>query len=269
MLLLPSYSRALRRRVTVRSAAHVGPGILPAESQALSSLPLFPKALQLLPTYRSVGEGLAPPGSSFTHSAMRSVRTRQLRRPAESCVGEFTRRAVAGRIKTNIARNSSALNATAAAAAKSVVRTSVAKCSVAIMECLPSPAMSCDNGNGTLGARPDVLKTRDLGFKRESTSVWHEPRRGQRDADIAPEFGRAPNRSYCSSVRKTSGQRTGLKPERKMDANRPVALQSLGIRSHSPLEWRNAQECVSAKSLGYPSIFIRPGSSFLRPSPIF
>jgi hypothetical protein len=48
-------------------------------------------------------------------------------------VGAPTRRAVAGRIKTNIALNSIKFNATAAAAAKRVVTTRVAKFSMAIM----------------------------------------------------------------------------------------------------------------------------------------
>src|SRR5579859_4140533 len=119
--------------------------------------------------------------------------------PRAKCGVAGLRRAVAGLIKTNIARNSIQSNPTAAAAAKIVVTTSVAKCSMAIMLCLPSLVATCDTGRCTPTAALNALKIKDLFRRQGRDSVWGHTRRGRPDAHLACTVGRTRKRSYCSS----------------------------------------------------------------------
>jgi hypothetical protein len=86
--------------------------------------------------------------------------------------------------------------------------------------------MSCDNGNGTLTAKLNTLKTKDLSVRQEEAFVWGETRRGQPDAHPPLPFGHTRNQSYCSSVRKTTRQSAGRKLERKKDATLPGLIFS-------------------------------------------
>ena len=95
-------------------------------------------------------------------------------------------RAVAGRIIKKAACRNSQWSPAAAAATKTVVITSVVKCSMAIMRSLPRYNL----GDGTLRTNPIMLKTNGLWQSDGGKSVGSGTRRGSADAHRPVEFGR-------------------------------------------------------------------------------
>jgi len=100
--------------------------------------------------------------------------------PRASSVRGATRRAVAGRISKKVACRSSQLNATAAAAARSVAITSVANCSMLIMTGL----RGYDPGYRTVMTNLKILIMRDLQGSQGDCFVWALTRCGPRNAPL-------------------------------------------------------------------------------------
>jgi hypothetical protein len=81
------------------------------------------------------------------------------------------------------------LKAAAAATANIVAMTSVAKCSMAIMTCLPR----CESIYRTALTNLNLLINKDLLEHAGSQSVWRKTRRGNWDAHQAASFGAETN----------------------------------------------------------------------------
>src|SRR5277367_936847 len=196
---------------------------------------------------------------------MRSVRTRQLRRPSRKL--RLRIHAPGGRRphQNKYRPQEQAVKHNSGSRGKKGCKNECCEVQRGDHGVSPIHAMSCDNGNGTLRAMQNALRINDLYLRRNNASVLRETRRGHPDAHAAYPFGLASNQSYCSSVRK----RTVRKHDSYKDANPPrhrLLTSRIASRTHSIC--LNAQECASAKSSGYPSFFIPLGSSFLPPSPI-
>jgi Zn-dependent protease len=123
---------------------------------------------------------------------------------------------------------------------------------MAIMVCLPYPAMSCTNGNGRQSTNLNALKMQDLSFRSKEAFVWQETRRGQRDAPLAPPFGHAGNPSYCSSVRERA--RKSYEKARKEKGRESASLisPSEGFRLQNLLDMVPRPGMRIGKVLGIP-----------------
>jgi hypothetical protein len=114
---------------------------------------------------------------TISRSALRRECPRQFR-SRTNAVRTGVLLAVAGRIIRNVACKSSQLKAAAAATANMVAITSVAKCSMAIMTCLPC----CESIYRKVLANLNLLINNGLWEHRAGKSVWHKTRRGDWDA---------------------------------------------------------------------------------------